>query len=112
MGSEPYGLPGKVYLTGPYGSAPFGLSSVTPLEHVGPFDLGRIVVRSGITINPNTAAASIDTAATTLISSTGVRESFAGLPEMIKGIPSQIKDLTVNVDPPGLHVQPHQLLGR
>ncbi len=106
VGSEPYGLPGKVYLTGPYGSAPFGLSSVTPLEHVGPFDLGRIVVRSGITINPNTAAASIDTAATTLISSTGVRESFAGLPEMIKGIPSQIKDLTVNVDRPGFTFNP------
>ncbi len=106
VGSEPYGLPGKVYLTGPYGSAPFGLSSVTPLEHVGPFDLGRIVVRSGITINPNTAAASIDTAASTLISPTGATESFVGLPEMIKGIPSQIKQLTVSVNRSGFTFNP------
>jgi uncharacterized repeat protein (TIGR01451 family) len=106
LGSEPYALPGSVYLTGPYGGAPFGLSSVTPLEHVGPFDLGRIVVRSSISIDPYTAAASIDTNATTLISTTGASESFSGLPEMIKGIPSQIKQLTVSVDRSGFQFNP------
>ena len=106
VGSEPYELPGKVYLTGPYGGAPFGLSSVTPLENVGPFDLGRIVVRSGITIDSNTAQASIDTSASTLISSTGQSETFAGLPERIKGIPAQLKQLTVSVDRSGFTFNP------
>jgi hypothetical protein len=99
LGGEPYTLPGNVYLTGPYDGAPFGLSSVTPAV-AGPFNLGNIVVRSSITINPYTAAASINTAAATVISATGEEKPVEGLPEMIEGVPSQIKQLTVTVERP------------
>ena len=44
-GPEPYFIKGgKVYLTGPYDGAPFGLS-IAVSEHAGPFDLGSGTVR-------------------------------------------------------------------
>jgi hypothetical protein len=105
LGSSPVTLPGKVYLTGPYDGAPFGLSSVTKVV-TGPFHVGTVVVRSGITVNETTAAATIDTAATRFISETGEVEEFAGLPEFIKGVPAQIKQLNVTVNRPGFEFNP------
>jgi hypothetical protein len=79
-GSHPYWVTGHVYLTGPYNGAPFGLSIVVPAQ-AGPFNLGNVVVRSTITVDPNTSAVTI---------------TSAPLPQIIDGIPLRVQ--TVNVD--------------
>ncbi len=119
LGNAPVQLPGKVYLTGPlnlpgpYEHAPFGLSTVTNAEHVGtvgehlgPFNIGTIVVRSTISINETTAAANINTENTTVRRSNGHVEQFSGLPEFIEGLPAQIKQLNVNVNRPEFEFNP------
>ena len=108
LGTAPYTLPGEVFLTGPYDGAPFGLSAVTQAK-AGPFDLGKIVARSTITINPETAAATIDTEASKffpLKATEGEQTSFEGLPQFVKGTPAQIKQLNVAVDRPGFEFNP------
>ncbi len=119
LGGTPVRLPGEVYLTGPYNGAPFGLSSVTE-AHAGPFELGRVVVRSGITVNPYTAAATITTENARFVPGElnasneftpvapleGEQTEFAGLPERLKGVPSQLKQLEVTVNRPGFEFNP------
>ena len=46
--------PGKVYLAGPYHGAPLSIVSITSAK-VGPFDLGTVVIRFALNINPTTA---------------------------------------------------------
>jgi hypothetical protein len=90
LGSEPYELPGSVYLTTGFGGAPFGLVVVTPAV-AGPFDLGDVDVRSRIEVDPDTAAVTITS------------DPF---PQFVKGIPVQLKQLNVTVDRPGFEFNP------
>ncbi|HEX6782320.1 MAG TPA: hypothetical protein VF125_09865 [Solirubrobacterales bacterium] len=53
-GSEPYEIEGKVFLSGPYHGAPLSLAVVTPAT-AGPFDLGTVVVRVALFVDPETA---------------------------------------------------------
>ena len=48
-GAEPYEFTGHAYLTGPYGSAPYGLSVVVPAV-AGPYNLGEVKTRGAITV--------------------------------------------------------------
>jgi len=85
-GPEPVFIKGgRVYLTGPYNGAPFGLS-IDVSEHAGPLDLGSgpcdcEVVRATVDVDPKTAQLTVTNGA---------------LPTMKDGIPFQVK--TVNVD--------------
>ena len=91
LGSEPYvESGGRVYITGPYDGAPFGLEIVTPAV-AGPFNLGYVVVRSKIYVNPNTAAITIVT---------------PSLPTQLRGIPLQLKHVLVSVDRPNFEFNP------
>jgi hypothetical protein len=56
MGSGSIGLQigGKVFLSGPYRGAPLSLAVVTPAT-AGPFDLGTVVVRVALSLDPETA---------------------------------------------------------
>jgi hypothetical protein len=53
-GSNPYKITGNVYLAGPYKGAPLSLVVVTPAV-AGPYDLGTVVIRVALNVNPETA---------------------------------------------------------
>jgi hypothetical protein len=53
-GSEPLNIEGKAYLSGPFNGAPLSLAVVTPAT-AGPFDLGSVVVRVALFVDPRTA---------------------------------------------------------
>jgi hypothetical protein len=53
-GSSPIHIDGKAFLTGPYDGAPLSLAIVTPAT-AGPFDLGTVVVRVALLLDPETA---------------------------------------------------------
>jgi hypothetical protein len=94
LGGDPATIAGgKVYLTGPYDGAPFGLSIAVP-AHIGPFTLqeGRpIVVRGKLEVDPVTAALTITTAA---------------IPTIVEGFPLQIKDLNITIGRAGFILNP------
>jgi hypothetical protein len=89
-GGNPVYIGGKVYLTGPYKGAPFGLSIVVPAV-AGPFNLGTVVVRATISVDPHTAAL-------TVVSDP--------LPTILQGIPLQVRTVNVTVDRPGFIFNP------
>ncbi len=96
LGGNPYTVKGgKVYITGPYEGAPFGLSIVNPAK-AGPFDLGQVIVRAKIEVDPTTAALTVTS------DTTG---SYA-IPQMIRGIPLQIKHVNVTINRPGFTFNP------
>ncbi len=53
-GSAPLQIGGKVFLSGPYHGAPLSLAVITPAT-AGPFDLGTVVVRVALFVDPETA---------------------------------------------------------
>jgi hypothetical protein len=53
-GPSPLQVGGKVFLSGPYNGAPLSLAVITPAE-AGPFDLGTVVVRVALFVNPKSA---------------------------------------------------------
>lgn len=53
-GSHPIHINGKVFLTGRYRGAPLSLAVITPAT-AGPFDLGSVVVRVALFVDPSTA---------------------------------------------------------
>ncbi len=53
-GSAPIRIGGKVFLAGPFRGAPLSLAVVTPAT-AGPYDLGTVVVRVALFVDPDTA---------------------------------------------------------
>jgi hypothetical protein len=53
-GTDPFHINGRVFLAGPYHGAPLSLAVVTPAT-AGPFDLGTVVVRVALFVDPETA---------------------------------------------------------
>ncbi len=91
LGSEPYvETGGRVFITGPYKGAPFGLEIVTPAV-AGPFNLGFVTVRSRLLVNRENASV-------TVVSDP--------LPTQLRGIPLQLKRVIVDVDRPGFEFNP------
>ncbi|MGA8364013.1 MAG: hypothetical protein WB709_05785 [Solirubrobacteraceae bacterium] len=89
-GPSPLYVTGKAYLAGPYKGAPFSLAIITPAV-AGPFDLGTVVVRAGLYVNPSTAQ---------------VTTKSDPIPSILQGIPLDVRSITVNVDRPGFILNP------
>ncbi len=53
-GNAPLSLGGTAYLAGPYKGAPLSLAVITPAVS-GPYDLGTVVIRVALNVNPLTA---------------------------------------------------------
>ena len=88
LGGNPYSVTGgKVYITGPYDGAPYGLSIVNPAV-AGPFNLGNVIVRAKIEVNRSTAALTI---------TTDPSGPYA-IPHILDGIPLQIKHVNVTIN--------------
>ena len=81
-GSKPYYAPGKVYLTGPYKGAPLSFTVITPAVS-GPYDLGNVVNRVAVNVDPTTAEV------------TAVSDP---LPQLIDGIPLRLRSVLINLD--------------
>jgi hypothetical protein len=78
-------VPGKIYLAGPFHGAPFSLVAVTSAV-VGPFDLGTVVLRFGLSIDPYTAQVSVSPT------------SSEPIPTILKGIVTHVRDIRVYID--------------
>jgi len=88
-GATPLSLSGEVYLTGPYGGSPFGLSIVVPAA-AGPYNLGIVVVRAGIAVTPTNARILIG----------------ATLPQIVGGIPLRIRSVAITINRSGFLFNP------
>lgn len=94
-GSHPFEIEGSVYLTGPYNGAPFGLSVVTDAV-AGPFNLGRVVVRARIDVDPQTSELTITTD----------ESGPHAIPQIIFGVPLRLQRITVDIDRPNFMFNP------
>ena len=89
-GTHPLFTPGKVYLAGPYKGAPLSLAVVVPAVS-GPYDLGNVVVRAAIYVDPTTAKI-------TTISDP--------IPTILEGIPLRLRSIQINLDRPNFTLNP------
>ncbi|MGH2902856.1 MAG: hypothetical protein ACRDK7_04635 [Solirubrobacteraceae bacterium] len=93
VGGQPDTLPepgrqeDPVYLTQSYRGAPFGISVVVHAE-AGPFNLGTVVVRGTVNVDPHTAQVSI------AIDTSG---AYA-MPTILQGIPVDVKSIDIEVN--------------
>ncbi len=78
---RPYPFSGVAYLTGPYNGAPYGMSIVVPAV-AGPFNLGNVVTRATINVEPYTGRL--------VVTST--------LPQIVKGIPLRLQQVVISIN--------------
>jgi uncharacterized repeat protein (TIGR01451 family) len=89
-GPNPFHVQGHAYLAGPYKSAPLSLAIITPAV-AGPFDLGTVVVRVALHVDPETAV---------------VTAKSDPLPQILTGIPLDLRSVAVNLSRPNFTLNP------
>jgi hypothetical protein len=86
-------VPGQVYMAGPFNGAPLSVVAITAAR-VGPFDLGTVVVRQALKVNPDTAEVFVDPTGSDPI------------PHIIQGIVVHARDIRVYIDRPEFVLNP------
>jgi hypothetical protein len=89
-GPNPLHVQGRVYLAGPYKGAPLSFAVITPAL-AGPFDLGTVVTRVALQIDPETAK---------------IRAVSDPLPTILAGIPLDIRSVALSLDRKGFTLNP------
>jgi hypothetical protein len=89
-GPYPFHTQGTVYLAGPYKGAPVSLAVVTPAV-AGPFDLGTVVIRNALYVDPVTAQ---------------VTAKSDPIPTILHGIPLDLRQIRLSLDRPGFTAAP------
>jgi hypothetical protein len=77
--------PGRIYLAGPYQGSKLSIVAITTAK-VGPFDLGTVVIRQALRVDPETAEVSTDGA------------SSDPIPHILQGIVTHARDIRIYVD--------------
>jgi hypothetical protein len=81
-GSNPFTATGKAYFAGPYNGAPVSLVFITPAV-AGPYDLGNVVVRTALNIEPET----------------GVVDAVSdAIPYILGGVKLDIRSINVDIN--------------
>lgn len=90
-GPAPYKIEGsKVFLSGPYKGAPLSLAVITPAV-AGPFDLGTVVVRVALFVDPETAQ---------------IRAASDPLPHVFGGTLLNVRSVDLKMDRPNFTLNP------
>ena len=89
-GPTPFHATGHAYLAGPYKGAPLSMVVITPAV-AGPFDLGTVVVRAALYVDPLTAQIH------------AVSDPF---PTILHGIPLDLRSVTVELGRPQFTLNP------
>lgn len=89
-GPAPIQIGGKVFLSGPYRGAPLSLAVLTPAT-AGPYDLGTVVVRVALFVDPETAQ---------------IRAVSDPIPHIFGGAQLSIRSIDVDVDRKGFTLNP------
>jgi hypothetical protein len=89
-GITPLHVTGHAYLAGPYKGAPLSLVTITP-SVAGPFDLGAVVVRVALHLDPETAV---------------VKATSDPLPQILEGIPLDVRSISLRMDKPDFTLNP------
>ena len=89
-GPTPYYTSGRAYLAGPYKGAPLSLAIVTPAT-AGPYDLGTVVVRTALFVDPETAR---------------IHAVSDPIPQILQGIPLDVRSIALRVDRPSFTLNP------
>ena len=89
-GTNPFYAQGNAYLAGPYKGAPMSVAVITPAV-AGPFDLGTVVVRNALFVDPETAQGHV------------VSDPF---PKILDGVPLKLRSIEVKLDRPDFTLNP------
>lgn len=93
VGPELTYAPGKIYLAGPYQGSKLSIVAISTAK-VGPFDLGNVVIRQALKVDPETAEVTTEGTAADPI------------PHILQGIVVHARDIRIYIDRPDFVLNP------